>query len=117
MLLKRKRSVDGTGETIYATLDTRVEKTLHPIEILNYEQRMAGLQDGIRIAQTADFRHNIIGFDVQDIIGPVSAICTRIKHIESRGHGWPDFILPIGTTVIFGRGFSDLIRPEKSLAL
>lgn len=116
-VVNKKRSVYGTWDITYATLETQIKKILHAIEILIDKQRMVGSQDGIRISQTADFRHNIVGFDIQDIISPQSAICTRIKHIESRGHGWVDFIPSIDTTVIFGRGFGDLVKPEEPLAL
>lgn len=116
-VVDKERNVDGTWEITYATLKTRVQKILHAIEIVIDEQHMVGSQNGIRISQTADFRHNILGFDVQDIISSAKTIHARIKHIESRGHGWVDVIPSIGATTIFGRGFGNLIRPEEPLQL
>lgn len=113
---KRRRG-DGGLETEYATLETRVKKILHSIEILIDKQVMSGSQDGIRISQTLDIRRDIIGFDIRDIIDPFSAFRARIKHMDSWGHGWVELIPSIGTTTIFGRGFGDLIRPEEPYAL
>ncbi|KAL7930282.1 hypothetical protein V8C35DRAFT_330632 [Trichoderma chlorosporum] len=104
-VVDKKPHADGGWETKYATLETRVKKILHSIEVLIDKQVMSGSQDGIRILQAAGFRHDIIGFDIRDIVDP------------SRGHGWIDFIPSIGTTTIFGRGFGDLIKPEEPLAL
>ncbi|KAK4078282.1 uncharacterized protein Triagg1_3298 [Trichoderma aggressivum f. europaeum] len=109
---KQRRS-EGGFETEYATLETRVKKMLHSIEILVDKQAMSSSQDGIRIPQTWDIRRDIIGFDIQDIIDPCSAIRSRVKHLDSWGHGWVDLIPSIGTTTIFGRGFGDLISPEE----
>ncbi|KAJ4855789.1 hypothetical protein T069G_09157 [Trichoderma breve] len=116
VVCKQRRS-EGGFETEYATLETRVKKILHSIEILIDKQAMNSSQDGIRIPQTLDIRRDIIGYDIQDIIDPCSAIRSRIKHIDSWGHGWVDLIPSIGTTTIFGRGFGDLISPEEPHAL
>lgn len=109
---KQRRS-QGGFEIEYTTLETRVKKILHSIEILIDKQAMSSSQDGIRISQTLDIRRDIIGFDIRDIIDPCSAIRARIKHVDSWGHGWVDLITSIGTTTIFGRGFGDLVSPTE----
>ncbi|KAL7914184.1 hypothetical protein GGI35DRAFT_490474 [Trichoderma velutinum] len=116
-VIGKQRRGDGRFETEYATLETRVKKILHSIEILIDKQVMSSSQDGIRIPQTLDIRRDIIGFDIRDIIDPCSAIRARITHVDSWGHGWIDLIPSIGTTTIFGRGFGDLISPEEPHAL
>ncbi|KKP00556.1 hypothetical protein THAR02_07334 [Trichoderma harzianum] len=116
-VVRKQRRSDGGFETEYATLETRIKKILHSIEILIDKQAMSSSQDGIRIPQTLDIRRDIIGFDIQDIIDPCSAIRSRIKHLDSWGHGWVDLIPSIGTTTIFGQGFGDLICPKEPHAL
>ncbi|KAK4072053.1 hypothetical protein Trihar35433_4117 [Trichoderma harzianum] len=116
-VVRKQRRSDGGFETEYATLETQIKKILHSIEILIDKQAMSSSQDGIRIPQTLDIRRDIIGFDIQDIIDPCSAIRSRIKHLNSWGHGWVDLIPSIGTTTIFGQGFGDLICPKEPHAL
>ncbi|KAF4946692.1 hypothetical protein FSARC_14130 [Fusarium sarcochroum] len=109
---KRRRS-DGVPETQYSTLETRVKKILHSIEILIDRQAKVDSHDGIRISQTLDLRCNIIGFDILDVLTPLGPILPRIKHLASRRHGWADLTNSIGVTTIFGSGFGNLIRPDE----
>jgi hypothetical protein len=103
---------DGKPVTKYSTLEERVKKILHSIEILIDRQVKVASQDGIKISQTLDPRRGIVGFDILDVITPLGPINTRIKHLDSWGHGWIDLIPSIGVTTIFGNGFGDLIRPN-----
>lgn len=116
-VVRKQRRGEGVFETEYATLETRIEKILHSIEILIDKQAMSSSQDGIWVSQTWGIRREISGFDIRDIIKPCSAIRPRIKHVNSWGHGWVDLITSYGTTTIFGRGFGDLISPEEPHAL
>lgn len=112
-VVSKHRRGDGVSETEYSTLEKRVKKMLHSIEILIDRQVKVASQDGIRISQTLDLRRDIIGFDVLDVITPLGPIHPRIKHLDSWGHGWVDLIPSISITTIFGRGFGDLIRPNQ----
>ncbi|KAF7541960.1 hypothetical protein G7Z17_g11861 [Cylindrodendrum hubeiense] len=112
-VIGRHRRSDGESETKYATLEKRVKKILHSIEILIDRQVMIASQDGIKISQTLDLRRDIVGFDILDVLNPLGPIHPRIKRLDSWGHGWVDLIPSIGITTIFGRGFGDLIRPDE----
>ncbi|KAF7550856.1 hypothetical protein G7Z17_g5427 [Cylindrodendrum hubeiense] len=113
-VLGSRRGEDGVPVMEYSTLEKRVKKLLLSIEMLIDWQTQTASQDGIHIQQTLDLRHNIVGFDVMDIITPLGPIHPRIRYLSFRGQGWVDLISSIGTTTIFGRGFGDLIRPEQS---
>lgn len=108
---KRRRS-DGVSETQYSTLETRIKKVLHSIEILIDRQAKMVSQDGIRISQTLNLRRNITGFDILDVLTPLGPILPRIKYLDSWRYGWDDLINSIGVTTIFGSGFGSLIRPD-----
>ncbi|KIL85182.1 hypothetical protein FAVG1_11611 [Fusarium avenaceum] len=108
---KRRRS-DGVSETQYSTLETRIKKVLHSIEILIDRQAKVVSQDGIRISQTLNLRRNITGFDILDVLTPLGPILPRIKYLDSWRYGWDDLINSIGVTTIFGSGFGSLIRPD-----
>ncbi|KAH6968063.1 hypothetical protein DER45DRAFT_477375 [Fusarium avenaceum] len=113
---KRRRS-DGVSETQYSTLETRIKKVLHSIEILIDRQAKVVSQDGIRISQTLNLRRNITGFDVLDVLTPLGPILPRIKYLDSWRYGWDDLINSIGVTTIFGSGFGSLIRPDDPEAV
>lgn len=110
--VKDNRGGDGQPVIKYSTFGERVMKILHSIEILIDRQVKVASQDGIKISQTLDLRRAIVGFDVLDIITPLGPIDTRIKHLDSWGHGWIDLIPSIGVTTVFGNGFGNLIRPD-----
>ncbi|KAH6890692.1 hypothetical protein B0T10DRAFT_439881 [Thelonectria olida] len=104
---------DGVSGPEYSTLENRIKRIIHSIEILIDRQVKVASQDGIRISQTLDPRREIVGFDILDVITPLGPIHPRIKHLNSMGHGWVDLIPSIGITTIFGRGFGELIRPDR----
>ncbi|KAF9786522.1 hypothetical protein IL306_002720 [Fusarium sp. DS 682] len=81
-VLGKQRRGDDVSETRYSTLETRVKKILHSIEILIDRQAKVVSQDGIRISQTLDLRRNIIGFDILDVLTPLGPIHPRIKHLD-----------------------------------
>ncbi|KLJ10556.1 hypothetical protein EMPG_14063 [Blastomyces silverae] len=105
---------DGKLVIKYSTLEERVKKILHSMEILVDRQVKVASEDGIKISQSLDLgRKGMVGFDILDVVTPLGPIHTRIKHLHSWGHGWDDLIPAIGVTTIFGNGFGDLIRPDN----
>ncbi|PGG95740.1 hypothetical protein AJ79_09893 [Helicocarpus griseus UAMH5409] len=111
--VKENIELDGEHVIKYSTIEERVKKILHSIEILVDRQVKIASEDGIKIPQSLNRRKAIVGFDILDVITPLGPIHTRIKHLHSWGHGWSDLIPSIGVTTIFGNGFGDLIRPDS----
>ncbi|KAH6892893.1 hypothetical protein B0T10DRAFT_509295 [Thelonectria olida] len=108
------RGINGLPEVEYSTLKDRVKKILSSLEILIDRQASVASQDGLRFHQTLDYRRNIIGFDILDIVDPVGPVHPRIKHLKSWSYGWAELTKSISTTTIFGCGFGDLIRPPET---
>ncbi|KAM5346157.1 hypothetical protein ACJ41O_009162 [Fusarium nematophilum] len=110
-VIDEHRGVNGLPEVEYSTLKKRVKKILSSLEILIERQASMASQDGLQFRQTVDYRRNIVGFDILDIVDSVGPVHPRIKHLKSWSCGWTDLIKSTSTTTIFGRGFGDLIRP------
>ena len=110
-----KRMVQGQMEVEYATLETRVLKLLHSLEVLIDRQVKVASQDGVTIPQALSFDayRSVVGFDILDIINPMGAILPRIQSLHTAGHGWKDLVPAMGITTIFGSDFGELICPEK----
>lgn len=113
-LYATSRAVNEAGQATvkYATLETRVKKLLHSMEILIHRQVAVAAREGIRLSQTLDLRRHIAGFDILDVISPLGPVHPRIQRVGSRGPWWGDLVATMGMTTIFGSGWEDLIRPE-----
>ncbi|KAF9773417.1 hypothetical protein IL306_008789 [Fusarium sp. DS 682] len=111
-IVDKHLDANGTPITRYSTFEERVKNILHSIEKLVDRQAQVASQDGIKISQTLDPRHDIVGFDIMDMIDPSVPIYPRIQHLNSWGNGWIDLVPTIGITAIFGRRFGDLIRAD-----
>jgi hypothetical protein len=109
-----KRIVSGQIIVEYSTLEMRVMKILHSLEILIDRQVRMASQDCITMPQALpSLRSSIVGFDTLDILHPLGPILPRIHQGRTMpGYGWRDIDPDIGITTIFGDGFGDLIRPK-----
>lgn len=109
-----KRIVSGQTVVKHSTLEMRVMKILHSLEILIDRQVRVASQDGIAMPQALPtLRSSIVGFDTLDILHPLGPILPRIHQGRTMpGCGWRDIVPDIGITTIFGDGFGDLIRPK-----
>lgn len=114
-----KKIVSGQTMVEYSTLEERVVKILHCLEILIDRQIKVASQDGITIPQAlpALKSASIVGFDTLDILDPLGPILPRIQHGSMLGHGWRDLVPAMGIMTIFGDGFGELIRPGTPSAV
>jgi hypothetical protein len=110
------RSQSGFAGAIvkqYSTLQDRVEKILHSLEILVDLQAHNASSEGIKISQSKNLHKAIGGFDILDFLKPLGPIGTRIKRFDSWGDGWMDLLPTAGVVTLFGKGFGELIRPDN----
>lgn len=112
-----QKVVGGEIKTDYATLETRVLKIMHSLEILIDRQFKVASQDGLVIPQAFDTQRTVVGFDTLDILNPLGPILPRIQQLNASGYGWRDLVSPMGITTIFGSDFGDLIRPGEPSSL
>lgn len=108
-----QKVVGGEIKTEYATLETRVLKIMHCLEILVDRQVKVASQDGLVIPQAFDTQRTVVGFDTLDILNPLGPILPRIQQLNASGYGWRDLVSAMGITTIFGSDFGDLIRPGE----
>ena len=107
-------SPNEAAQMEYATLEKRVKSILHSLEILIDWQASVESRDGIRIQQSFDVTRDLPGFDTLDIVNPLGPIKARSRRFSSKSPGWVDLINTLGSVIIFGRGFGDLLRPKGS---
>lgn len=109
--------VDGREVEEYATLRKRTLNIMRSLESMVDAKANSGLEEGITFRQTLDLRRDIIGFDVDDVLGLGGPIYSRMQLLGSHGHGWSDLVSEANVTTIFGRGFGELIRPCDASAV
>ncbi|KAJ2903628.1 hypothetical protein MKZ38_009571 [Zalerion maritima] len=97
----------ASGDPIrkYFTLKNRVEQDL-------------AARDGYFFRPTGNTQKPVIGFDFWDLAKNAQQIEPRIHHLlYSTGPGWAEFVQSIQGTVLFGRGFGDMIEPKDAGSL
>jgi hypothetical protein len=113
LYVANKETRGGETVTEFSTLKTRVIDILHSLEILMDSQEKIAYQDGIMVSQALDPRKSITGFDVLDVVAPFGSVHPRMHSTGLGGGGWIDLAAAAKITTLFGRGFGDLIRPNK----
>ena len=102
---------------MYSTFRDRVLEILHSLEILVDTQARTALKGDVKTLQTLDRRKFVTGYDVLDLLDPLSPVTSRIAHFDTWGDGWMDLLPSITATILFGEGYGDLVRPRDSTSV
>lgn len=95
------------------TFGERAKRMLQAFEILVDAQVHVRAEDGIRVHCPSRQGQGTEGFDIMDVVEPHRPFETHIQYFKSAGNGWLNILPAIKATVIFGRGFGDLIVPRE----
>ncbi|CAG9984016.1 unnamed protein product [Clonostachys byssicola] len=107
---------DASGQLVEVPycLRDKVQEILPHLEALIDKQAEVAAQDGYWIRSPSKLlEKSLAGWDFWDIAGPAGPVQRRIYHLQASGHGWVDYIRSIKAVTIFGRGFGELLEPEK----
>lgn len=102
--------VKSTKKRGYFLFEDLVKQHLSNLEQVIDYQRRAATQDGLKMKMTV--RKHLEGWDFVELATDHDPYA-RVATLQALGYGWVDFVRSIGSVILFGRGFGEIIRPAN----
>lgn len=102
--------VKNTSKRGYFLFEDLVKQHSKSLEQIIDYQRRAECQDGLKMKMR--LRKHLEGWDFVELATDHDPH-SRVATLQALGYGWVDFVRSIGSVILFGRGFGEIIQPAE----